>query len=47
MVTHSREVAQQFGRVERLEEINRVIAVQSEMLATPVGLGNGEDMGDI
>ena len=47
MVTHAREVAQQFGRVERLEEINRVIAGQSEMLATPVGLGKGEDPGDI
>lgn len=47
IVTHAREVAEQFGRVERLEEINRVIAAQPEMLVAQPHVADGEDQGEI
>ena len=37
LVTHTVEVAQQFERVEKLEEINRAVAVQAHHPVTAVG----------
>jgi hypothetical protein len=47
MVTHAREVAEQFARVERLEDLNRVIGASPDGAPRTLRPDAAEESGNV